>query len=309
MKLEALRQYATDHAGDSASGKSLREITRWINAALRVCANAREWSFLRDVVSITLTPGVSGSYLGVTQDSDQLTLDSAQTEVFLQAWVDQQRIFIIEGAEPQHYTISTVLNPRLAQLTAGQTWVAATDAAATYSVVRSLYDLPENTRQVHEVRLASTRQILTPYTVTDFDFLKHTEATSTGSPTHYTIRGDQIEVWPPLAAGSDTDQLLLTRTRLPTPVKDTSLPTTTIDWPDSMADLLERAVDVEIVSKCGATSMLNPQLALAAFGEAMGRYKATDGVRQQRATSFGWSPGYLRGEADRLAMRRSPIDD
>ena len=176
MKLEALRQYATDHAGDSASGKSLREITRWINAALRVCANAREWSFLRDVVSITLTPGVSGSYLGVTQDSDQLTLDPAQTEVFLQTWVDQQRIFIIEGAEPQHYTISTILNPRLARLTAGQTWVAATDAAATYSVVRSLYDLPENTRQVHEVRLASTRQILTPYTVTDFDFLKQAEA-------------------------------------------------------------------------------------------------------------------------------------
>lgn len=308
MKLEALRQYAVDHAGDSADAKSVREITRWINAALRVCANAREWSFLRDVVSITLTPGVAGSYLGVTQDSDQLTLDAAQTEVFKQAWVDQQRILLIEGAEPQHYTISTILTPRLARLTSGQTWVADTDTAATYTVVRSLYDLPENTRQVHEVRLASTRAILAPYTVTDFAFLKLSEATSTGSPTHYTIRGDQIEVWPPLPTG-DADQLLLTRTRLPTPVTDTSLPTTTIDWPDSMADLLERAVDVEIVAKCGATSMLNPQLALASFGEAMGRYKATDGVRQQRATSFGWSPGYTQGEADRLAMRRSPIDD
>lgn len=308
MKLGALREYATDHAGSAADATAQREITRWINAALRLCAESHEWSFLRDVVSVPLTVGVAGVYLAVTQDSDEFTLDAAQSEVFLQTWVDQERILLVEDDPNQHFTLSAVIEPRRARLASGLMWTADSATGVSYTVVRSLYDLPALTREVKEARLASSRAVVAAMTATDFDNHKLNQMSQTGSPLYYTVRGDSIEVWPPLPAG-DGDVLQLVRVRSPATVSVTSPNTTDLDWPDALEDVLQKAVDVEIVRTAKSTSRLDPTLTLGAFAEALTRGRARDSVRQERANSFGYCPGPSLAARDRLAAKRSTVLD
>lgn len=305
MKLGDLRRYVVDQAADMADGKASRQTTRILNAALRAVAHAHDWSFYRDRQVIALDVGVAGSYLAVTQGSREFTLDSTQTEVFLQTWVDEGREFLVTGDSGILFTIDHLVGPFMARM--HQEWVEATDTVTTYTVLRSKYDLPATTVKLWEVMLSSSRQILVELTPADFDFRKLEQISTTGDPLYYTVRGDQIEVWPALGSSSDPAALLISRQKLPALINDSDVDDTDVDWPDRLADLLERAIDVQVLQFFKASTTLDPALTIKSYGETLARYKSADGVRQPGLTQFSLSPGLSIRQADRIAARRSTL--
>ena len=80
-----------------------------------------------------------------------------------------------------------------------------------------------------------------------------------------------------------------------------------MDWPDRLADLLERAIDVQVLQFFKASTTLDPALTIKSYGETLARYKSADGVRQPGLTQFSLSPGLSIRQADRIAARRSTL--
>ena len=300
MKLLELRRYCTDMASDMADGKAARMITRHVNAALEQVASSHEWSFLRDRAQIALEAPATGSALGVVQGSDQFTLTG---EVWLQTWIDEKRELLVSGDDGILFRFDALLSPTVARMT--QEWVEATDTVTTYTLLRGIYPLPANTSVVTEVRLADSRQVLVPLSPEEFDFRKQEQVTTQADPLYFTVRGDELEIWP---TPEEAKMLLLSRKRVPALVTDASPDTTLIDWPDRFGSLLYRALDVQVVTNHAKSTSLEPSLALAAFQSALARAKDTDGGRQPGPRDFTLGRGMTWRDRDRLAAQRGRVE-
>lgn len=300
MKLLELRRYCTDMASDMADGKAARMITRHVNAALEQVASSHEWSFLRDRAQVALEAPATGVALGVVQGSDLFTLTG---EVWLQTWIDEKREVLVDGEEGILFRFDALQSAAVARMT--QEWIAATDATTSYTVLRGTYPLPANTSVVTEVRLADSRQILVPLSPEEFDFRKQESVTLQADPIYYTVRGDELEVWP---TPEEAKVLLLSRKRVPALVVDASPDTTLIDWPDRFGSLLYRALDVQIVTNHSKSTSLEPSLALAAFQAALARAKETDGGRQPGPRHFTLGGSMSWSDRDRLAAKRGRVE-
>lgn len=299
MKLGTLRRYAIDQMSDAADGKALRIVTRAINAALEQCSNAHEWSFYRDQTTVPIEAVVTGAALGVVLASDVFTLTA---ELWHQKYVDDGWELLVTGESGVLFRFAALTGATVARMT--QAWVQATDTVTAYTVMRSVYDLPDDTIGLYEVRLASDRRILPSLTPSDFDSRKFDQLGQTGSPIWYTVRGDELEVWP---ASTSADTLLLSRRRAPARVYDVSPDTTAIDWPDRFESVLLRAVDVQIVTTMRASTQLEPSLVLGAYQQALGRAKDQDGARQPRLTSFGLRRSLSVGQSEQYVAQRSAV--
>lgn len=299
MKLLKLRQYCADMMSDAADSSALRRFTRIVNAALEQVAHSHDWSFLRDQAAVVLDASVAGTALSVTQTSEVFTLTG---ELWHQRYVDEGWELLVEGESGVLFRFDELTSNTVARMT--QEWVQATDAATSYTVMRSLYPLPEGTVAVDEVRLASDRSILPSLTPSDFDSRKFDQLGQEGEPIWYTIRGDSIEVWP---APESADTLLLSRRRTPATIADATPDTYTIDWPDRFEALLLRAIDVQIVTQARASTTLEPSLVLRAFETALGRAKDLESNRQPSLTSFGLRRSPSVGQSEAYVAQRSSV--
>lgn len=298
MRLRDLKRHVTDNAADMADGKAARMTVRHVNAALEHVACSHDWSFLRDRQPLVLSAPVTGSALAVTQGSNLFTLTLPET--WLQTYVDQDRELVVEGEEGVHYGFDALVSSQIARMTSE--WTETTDAAATWTLYRTTYDLPANTAVVDDVRLTDGQVPLVELTPADFDWRKQEQIGHTGDPLFYVIRGDSIEFWPvPTAARS----LVISRKRVPARLTDTTPDSEVIDWPDRFQDVLLRALDVQVVTAHSKTTALNPALTTQAWVTTLARAKETDGLRQPGPTSFG-----LRRPIDGLtaSMRRGRLE-
>lgn len=299
MKLLALRRYIADSASDMADGKALRTMTRIVNAALEQVSASHDWSFLRGQSVVPLDATVTGAALGVVQGSEQFTLTA---ELWHQRYVDEGWELLVSGESGVTFRFDSLLSNTVALMT--QAWVQATDAVTSYTVMRSVYPLPELTVGVDEVRLASNRQILPSLVPSDFDGRKFDQLGQLGEPIWYTVRGDSIEVWP---APQSADTLLLSRRRVPAKVADATPDTYTIDWPDRFEALLLRAIDVQIVTMARASTTLEPSLVIQAFGSALARAKDQESNRQPSLTSFGLRRSPSVQQSEKYIAQRSSV--
>lgn len=299
MKLFKLRAYCADNLADAADGKALRVFTRVINAALDAVSEAHDWSFYRDQATITLSASVSGVALAAVQGSDQFTLTG---EIWHQRYVDEGWEVLVEGESGVAFGFESLLSNTVALVS--PSWVQASDPAATYTVSRSVYDLPDDTVAVDEVRIASTRSILPSLTPSDFDSRKFDQLGQQGDAIWYTIRGDSIELWP---APQVADTLLLSRRRRARKVTEASSDTETVDWPDRFESLLLRAIDLQIVSTYSKSTTLEPGLAIQLYGQALARAKDQEANRQPSLTSFGLRRSPTIGQSEAYVAQRSTV--
>lgn len=304
MKLGKLREYVTDVCLDMADGKAVRTITRHVNAALHKVASAHDWSFLRDRVSIGLEAATTGVYLSVVQGSSVFALDSAQAEFWLGRYAEQGFEVLVATGAGILFKFDPTLTPANYAARMTQEWVGASASPLGYTLLRGTYPLPAGTSAVAEVMLSSTRQILVELSPSEFDFRKHEQLSTLGDPTHFTIRGDSIEVWPVPESAS---VLLLARKRVPARVTDASPDTLDVDWPDRLEAILLRAIDSCVVEHSPRSTQLDPGLVGQAWLTELVRSKETDGQRQGGPTQFKLGGSLTRRGMDYWAAWRSRI--
>lgn len=281
-----LKQYTADVAADMADGKASRVILRHVNNALRRVFLAHAWNFYRGRAQIALEVAETGSTLTATNDSDVLSLTAAGSEIFKAKYLSEKWDVSIAGDTNLLFRLSEIMTPKSARLAVGQKWIATTGSSKAYTWVRSVYPLPTGTRYVRQAQLSSSRIDLGFLNPADFDRYKLDQPTDTGEPDVFTVRGDDLEVWPPFGSSDTRQTLQLAYDRQPVAFTSASPDNSPIDFEERYMDLVERAIDVEVATHHRGSTTLDPSLTLRAFEDRTQIHKAADEGRRPRADSM-----------------------
>lgn len=304
--LADLKSYAADVAADAADGKAARVLLRHVNNAIRRVSLAHAWSFYAARHQIPLELAVDGSALTVTADSDELVLTG--TEVFLQAWVDEEWDLLV-GTTAHLFRLRELVTPQRARLATGQEWIGTSASAQDYTFMRSVYPLPDGCREVKDARLGTSRILLHYLSPVQFDAYKHDEPSSVGQPLCFTVRGSKLELWPVFQSTDTRDTLLLSYQRQPVVYTSASPDTAPVDFEERWIDLLERAIDVEVAAHHKGSNTLEPGLALRLYEERLQVYKSLDGGRVHQRRQFGLNLGSNLADRERWSALRTPLGD
>lgn len=294
--LGQLRSYVADNAADMADGKADRVILRHVNAAVMRVFHAHPWSFYRAVAQIPLDVGETGTALSCTADSNVVTL--ASTEVFKSKYLDEGWILDVDEDDDLLFTLAEIRDNQTAVLADGQKWIGTTASSLAYTWRRSVYPLPDLTREVSQVQLSASRVDVIYLRPDLFDRVKLDQPTDVGEPRHYTIRGRFMEVWPTLAPTATRQTMQVHYLRNPRRFTDSDADETAVDFDARYDDLIERALDMEIVTHHRPSTTIDPGLAMQAFADRLAVYKAADEglATRPRNMSLGRTPSLKRVE-------------
>jgi len=299
------KAYVSDNWSSAADGQSDRVILRWINSALRKLITDNTWSFYKRRARINLNQAEAGVAITTTQASRLISLGGA--EIFKQKYVDEQWDLHFDDDTKRTYRLKEVLgnDTQQARMIEEHKFVGASLAAAGYKFVRSVYPLPDRVHQVLHVQLDSLSVPLVDLLPSEFDDLKQDQPTLTGEPTHYTVRGGNLEVWPALDTATTLSAVALSLVRRPKVYTLSDSDDEELDWDDRYDDLLEAALDLEIATKGRGSTQLDAGLSLTLYTQRLATNKATDqgAIRQRRTMKFGSLGSFV--DEHRLFRRRT----
>jgi len=269
--LGQLREYVADNAADMSDGKADRVILRHVNAALMRVFHAHPWSFYRDTAQIALDAAETGSAMTLTSDSK---LISVTGEVIHRRYLDEGWLLDVTGEDDLLFSLASIEDNTHATLTTE--WIAATSATTAYTWRRHTYPLPELTREVAQIQLSGTKVDVTYVRPDILDRLRFDTPTDEGDPRHYTIRGRYLEVWPTPASTATRQSLQIHYTRNPRRFTSADPDETAVDFDTRYDDLIERALDLEIVTHHQGSTTIDTGLALQTYQERLAVYKSAD---------------------------------
>jgi hypothetical protein len=298
-----LRTYTLDMLADASDGKSDRVAQRVINDALAKVFSAHPWSRFRALTHIPLDQAVARTSLSIALDSNNLTCGSS--EVFLQKFVDQRWMVTITGDDDLFFTLSHLDNERSARLTDPQKWITTSASAVAGVFKRTVYSLPTGCLAVRDVELNASRYQLVRMRPDRLDREKFENPTETGSPQYYCVRQGEIEVWPPLGTTTTREALLVSYEREPAVFKVTDPNGLKVDWEERHDDLLRLAIDLEVATRYGGVSRLDPAVAMARYRDRLQTLKGDDEGIVVTTTSMSLGMGSLT-DPEEFVFRRSP---
>lgn len=276
LPLSHYRSFAKEQAGaDISSARGDRSVNSWINAALQRVWSEHQWVHTRATGRFLMVPEETGSYLTLTQNSRAITLNSAQSEVFAEKYLDEDWVLFPAGEGRLFFELDRIDTPLSARMKAGHEWPRATVADTTYTWVRSRYELPEDFWRVYRAEDLDSFGQLRYLEPAAFDHDRASAPTQRGNrPWFYTVRGGKIEVWP--GSGSDYVAVEWTYRRSP-PRYDTSTPgDLETDWPDTYSALLEAAILREASKSLGKNAPVPYAIAVNEYESKLRRIRNED---------------------------------
>lgn len=303
--LADLKQYVADNAADMADGKANRVILRHVNNALRRVHAAHAWSFYRGRAQIALEVAETGSALTCTNDSAELSLATG-SEIFKAKYLSDEWDLVVTVEDDLVFRLSEILTPKTARLATGQKWIGTTASSLAYTWRRSVYALPEGTTKVRQAQLATSRVDLTYLSPPDFDRYKLDLPTDSGEPDVFTLRGEDLELWPTLGSTDTRQTLQISYDRQPTAFSSAAPDNAPIDFDPRFMDLMERALDMEIVTHHRGSTTLDPGAVARAYEERLQTHKASDEGRVPASGNMSLSVPLNRARIERLIARRGP---
>ena len=248
----------------------------WINSALaRLYAELR-WDKILKEQKLMIPPEETGTTLGVTQGSLAVTLGGSDT--FEDKHVDDRWELHIDGEDNQSFELASH-GTTTGTLRAGDEWIKATGGSKSYALVQTIFDLPEDARQVTRVQVLNTRQEVIALSPEEFDVRR-----ARGGPTQrgvyprfFCLRREKIQIWP--HPGSNYAKLGITYKRGHSPIADAAADTVEIDWPDSLRELLQKRIKVEAGIHLGEDAPTPYPIALKEYNDSLKRMGAQDADR------------------------------
>lgn len=299
--LGSLKQHVRDYTADMASGKATRVSLDLVNDALRELFRSHRWSrYLKRTAEIQLEQAAAGVAAALTQGSDEVVLTG---ENVLNTYRDDQWDLKLEGDDVTLYRAVEIMSPTRFRL--DRPWIAATDAAASYTWKRSRYPLPDGFVKLLNAHLSVSRSI--GYMEPDrFDRERFERVTETGVPQVFTVREGRVEVWPPLATTTTREALLLTFDSTPVMFTENDPDSKAADWPEVDDDLLRAAIDMQIVARHSRQTHLDPRSTQQRYMRLLGAAKSRDAGRVRDDRPFGLAFHPDLGEHEHYLFKRAP---
>lgn len=276
ITLEALRTFAAETAStDPSSMSSDREIHSWINSALEEVWLALDWHWARSLTRLTMVPSESGSYLGATLGSRDLTLDTAQAEVFDEKYLAEGWLLLVDAEGRMGFELDRIDDAHTARLQDGHLWIQATATGLGYTWTRTTYPLPGGAIKIHRVEDLQAYGDIQYRHPASFDYERSHAPTQRGNrPYMYTVRAGNIELWP----GPSTAYLPLSVTyKRPAPQFDESEPgDLEVDWPTDKLGLIQKAIICQASLTQGKNAPVPYDRAIYAYNTLLDRHRASD---------------------------------
>lgn len=279
LTLGGALQFAADCAHDASGVKTDRVAHRWVEQALLRLWRSALWSWY----------GATRHYVLDAQESDdQITLTEGGSTAVITAstwpskYVTQKWRILFGGESSKDFTLASIDGPATtATFDTGQVWSQDSVAGTgTFTASRMRYDLPDDFTRKNELLLHLDLQaILKPVDPAEFDRLAALNpGVRSGQPQVYTIRDDDIWVWP--SPGSEhRPSLLLSYYRMVTIPAQGAASATTLDWPSEHEDVFRLAVEVEAARHQGKAAQIPIDVCLPEFERALSSVKAMDAER------------------------------
>ena len=273
LTLGQLRQFAAEIASpDPSSLAADREISYWINAALRRIHAEHYWTHYSAVDRIYLDPEETGSNLVVTQDSVNITLTSGET--FKTKYLTERWHLHVNGEGRMTFELKEIVGPTEANLKDGHNYTQAS-TTESYTWSRHIYPLPNEAIRVLRIELMQNRFDLRHLQPHEFDLQRQSTPTQRGNdPIFYTFRGGNVEVWP--APGTQRHTLMVTYQKGPPSYKNDDVDDTAIDWDMRWDDLLQKAVILEASITQGSNAPVQMGVAKMEYEECLNNKKEDD---------------------------------
>jgi len=256
---------------DSSGATATREFIYWINAALARLYAEQSWNHTLGVAKITLLPEEGGTGFGATQGSASVTFSGG---TLWDRYVDDQWDLHSADEADQTFKIQTKASVSAGTLKDGDIWIQATLTGGVITWRKTIYDLPENAKEIYSIRLMQTRDELVGVVPHKFDLYKIEQPKEVGFPRIYTLRDNKIEIWP--APTTDYYSLTVSYRKAPARYTTATVTTTELDWPQEWEDLIQKAIQVEAAITLGEDSPIPYPLAKSEFEERLENYKALD---------------------------------
>jgi len=162
-----------------------------------------------------------------------------------------------------------------AEMVDGHVWVEDTTTTGDYTFRRHIFPLPDDAKKVELVQVMQSTCELAYLQPFAFDAERLAAPTLTGAePRVYTLRANNIEVWP--LAGDTYVTLLLTYLRQAPTYTTDDVGTTVADWREEWSDLLFAAIRLEAAITQGKNSPCPYQIALHEYDAMLKEYKSED---------------------------------
>ena len=154
--LSDLLTFAGEVASPDSSGATAnREFIYWINAALARLYAEHSWNHTLGVAKITILPEEAGAGFTINKGSVNFTITS-----LLEKYVDEKWDLHV-GEEPdQTFRVKTRTDATNGILEDQDIWIQANLSSGAVIWRKSIYDLPENAKEIYSVRLMQTRDEL-----------------------------------------------------------------------------------------------------------------------------------------------------
>ena len=254
---------------DSSGATATREFIYWINAALARLYAEQSWNHTLGVAKITILPEEAGTAFAVVKGAATFTATSVAEKYLDELWD------LHSDDEPdQSFRISFRSDAGNGTFRDGGLWIQDNVAAGAITWRKTLYDLPENAKEIYSVRLMQTRDALVGVIPHKFDLYKIEQPKEVGFPRIYTLRDNKIEIWP--APTTDYYSLTISYRKAPARYTTATVTTTELDWPQEWEDLIQKAIQVEAAITLGEDSPIPYPLAKSEFEERLENYKALD---------------------------------
>ena len=284
--LTSALQFAADSAHDMAGVKANRVGHRFVEQALLRLWREHPWSFYGSQRDYVLDAEETGSGVTLTEGASTALAGSAWASKYLtQFW----RI-LFDGEGAKDFVLASVDGPgTTATFSTGQVWTQDSTAAATYRASRLRYDLPDDF--VHQAEMLWHHELQMPVksvTPVQFDKLRQTQPGYRSSqPQAYTIRGQDLWVWPSPGEGGYRPSLTLTYKRMVTVPAFGADGATVLDWPDAHMDLLRLAIEVEAARYQGKAAQIPMDTCWPEYQRALSSAKSIDNERTREDRAVG----------------------
>ena len=255
---------------DSSGATATREFVYWINAALARLYAEQSWNHTLGVAKITIVPEEAATGIAINKGAVAFTIGSD----LLAKYVDDKWDFHIDAEPDQSFRVQTKVDADNGVMEAQDIWIQANLSGGTGSWHKTVYDLPDNAKEIYSVRLMQTRDQLVGVIPHKFDVYRIEQPKEVGFPRIYTLRDNKIEIWP--APSSDYYSLTISYRKAPARYTTATATTTEIDWPQEWEDLVQKAIQVEAAITLGEDSPIPYMLAKSEFEERLENYKALD---------------------------------